>query len=110
MQLEGSTFLVTGGASGLGGETARMIVEAGGNAVIADLRESKWQAHAKYLGAGAKFVRTDVTDEESAKAAVAAAIAAFDAVHGLVSCAGIVYGEKGVGKEGPHSATAFDPT
>jgi NAD(P)-dependent dehydrogenase (short-subunit alcohol dehydrogenase family) len=110
MQLEGSTFIVTGGASGLGGETARMIVEAGGNAVIADLKESEGQAHAKDLGARAKFVRTDVTDEESAKAAVAAAIAAFDAVHGLVSCAGIVYGEKVVGKEGPHSLAGFART
>ena len=110
MQLQGSTFIVTGGASGLGGETARMIVEAGGNAVIADLKESEGQALAKDLGARAKFVRTDVTDEESAKAAVAAAIAAFGAVHGLVSCAGIVYGEKIVGKEGPHSLAGFART
>jgi len=110
MQLEGSTFIITGGASGLGGETARMIVEAGGNAVIADLKESEGQSHAKDLGNRAKFVRTDVTDEDSAKAAVAAAIAAFDAVHGLVSCAGIVYGEKVVGKEGPHSLAGFART
>lgn len=110
MQLEGSTFIITGGASGLGGETARMIVEAGGNVLIADLKEAEGQAHAKDLGARAKFVRTDVTDEESAKAAVAAAIAAFGALHGLVSCAGIVYGEKVVGKEGPHSLAGFART
>jgi NAD(P)-dependent dehydrogenase (short-subunit alcohol dehydrogenase family) len=107
MQLQGSTFIVTGGASGLGGATARMVVEAGGNVVIADLKEAEGQAHAKDLGARAKFVRTDVTDEASAKGAVAAAIAAFGAVHGLVSCAGIVYGEKIVGKEGPHSLAGF---
>ncbi|MEO8675232.1 MAG: SDR family NAD(P)-dependent oxidoreductase [Casimicrobiaceae bacterium] len=107
MQLQGSTFIVTGGASGLGGATARMVVEAGGNAVIADLKEAEGQAHAKELGANAIFVRTDVTDEVSAKAAVAAAVAAFGAVHGLVNCAGIVYGEKIVGKEGPHSLAGF---
>jgi NAD(P)-dependent dehydrogenase (short-subunit alcohol dehydrogenase family) len=107
MQLQGSTFIVTGGASGLGGATARMVVEAGGNVVIADLKEAEGQAHAKDLGARAKFVRTDVTDEASAKGAVAAAIAAFGAVHGLVSCAGIVYGEKIVGKEGEHSLAGF---
>ena len=107
MQLAGSTFIVTGGASGLGGATARMVVEAGGNVIIADLKEAEGQAHAKDLGANAKFVRTDVTDEASAKGAVAAAVAAFGAVHGLVNCAGIVHGEKIVGKEGPHSLAGF---
>jgi NAD(P)-dependent dehydrogenase (short-subunit alcohol dehydrogenase family) len=107
MHLQGSTFIVTGGASGLGGATARMVVEAGGNVVIADIKEAEGQSHAKDLGARAKFVRTDVTDEASAKAAVAAAIAAFGAVHGLVNCAGIVYGEKIVGKDGPHSLAGF---
>ena len=70
MQLQGSTFIVTGGASGLGGATARMIVESGGNVVIADLKEAEGQAHAKDLGAHTQFVRTDVTDESSAKAEI----------------------------------------
>jgi NAD(P)-dependent dehydrogenase (short-subunit alcohol dehydrogenase family) len=107
MQLQGNTFIVTGGASGLGGATARMIVEGGGNAVIADLKDAEGQALAKDLGGKAKFARTDVTDEGSAKGAVAAAIDAFGAVNGLVNCAGIVYGEKTVGKEGAHSLAGF---
>jgi NAD(P)-dependent dehydrogenase (short-subunit alcohol dehydrogenase family) len=107
MQLRGSTFIVTGGASGLGGATAQMVIDGGGNVVIADLKEAEGQAHAKALGATAKFVRTDVTDETSAKGAVAAALQAFGSVHGLVNCAGIVYGEKTVGKEGPHSLAGF---
>ena len=107
MQLQGSTFIVTGGASGLGGASARMIIDGGGNAIIADLKDAEGQAHAKDLGARAKFVRTDVTDEASAKAAVAATLAAFGSVHGLVNCAGIVYGEKTVGKEGAHSLAGF---
>ena len=44
MQIEGSTFIVTGGASGLGAATARMIVDGGGNAVIADLKEDEGRA------------------------------------------------------------------
>jgi NAD(P)-dependent dehydrogenase (short-subunit alcohol dehydrogenase family) len=107
MQLRDSTFIVTGGASGLGGATVRIIVEAGGNVVIADLKDAEGQALAKELGAKAKFVRTDVTDEASGKAAVTAALGAFGAVHGLVNCAGIVYGEKTVGKEGAHSLAGF---
>ena len=107
MQLKGSTFIVTGGASGLGGATVRMVVEGGGNAVIADLKDAEGQALAKELGAPAKFVRTDVVDEASAKGAVAAALDGFGALHGLVNCAGIVYGEKTVGKEGAHSLAGF---
>jgi NAD(P)-dependent dehydrogenase (short-subunit alcohol dehydrogenase family) len=107
MQVQQSTFIVTGGASGLGGATARMIVEAGGNVAIADLKDAEGQALAKELGAKAKFVHTDVTDEVSAQAAVAAALDAFGAIHGLVNCAGIVYGEKTVGKEGAHSLAGF---
>jgi NAD(P)-dependent dehydrogenase (short-subunit alcohol dehydrogenase family) len=110
MQLQGSTFIVTGGASGLGGATARMVVEGGGNVVIADLKDAEGQAHARDLGVRAKFVRTDVTDEASGKAVVAAALEGFGRVDGLVNCAGIVYGEKVVGKEGAHSLAGFART
>src|SRR5512141_1251505 len=107
MQVKGSTFIVTGGASGLGGATVRMVAAGGGNAVIADLKEAEGQALAKELGKQVKFVRTDVTDEASGKAAVAVAMDGWGAVHGLVNCAGIVYGEKTVGKEGAHSLAGF---
>jgi NAD(P)-dependent dehydrogenase (short-subunit alcohol dehydrogenase family) len=107
MELQGSTFIVTGGASGLGAASARVIVEGGGRAILADLNEGDGTALAKALGGATRFVRTDVTDEASAKAGVAAALEAFGAVHGLVNCAGIVHGEKVVGKEGPHSLATF---
>ena len=110
MQLKGSTFIVTGGASGLGGATVRMVVEGGGRAVIADLKEAEGQALARELGAGARFVRTDVTDEASAQAAVAAALGGFGRLDALVNCAGIVYGEKTVGKDGPHTLAGFART
>jgi NAD(P)-dependent dehydrogenase (short-subunit alcohol dehydrogenase family) len=107
MQLKSSTFVVTGGASGLGAATVRMILAGGGNAVIADLKEAEGRALAHELGAHASFVRTDVTDEAAAKAAVAAAVDGFGGLHGLVNCAGIVHGEKVVGKEGPHALASF---
>jgi NAD(P)-dependent dehydrogenase (short-subunit alcohol dehydrogenase family) len=110
MQIEGSTFIVTGGASGLGAATARMIVDGGGRVVIADLKEDEGRSCAGALGAAAMFIRTDVADEASGKSAVAAAIDAFGAVHGLVNCAGIVHGEKVVGKEGPHTLAGFART
>jgi NAD(P)-dependent dehydrogenase (short-subunit alcohol dehydrogenase family) len=110
MELKGSTFIVTGGASGLGAGTSRMVVEGGGNVVIADLKESEGAALAAELGRAARFVRTDVTDEASGKAAVAAAVGAFGGLQGLVGCAGIVHAEKIVGKEGAHSLASFART
>ena len=110
MELTGSTFIVTGGASGLGAGTVRMIVAGGGNAVIADLKEAEGQALAAELGRAARFVKTDVADDASATAAVAAAVAAYGGLQGLVGCAGIVHGEKVVGKDGPHSLAGFART
>jgi NAD(P)-dependent dehydrogenase (short-subunit alcohol dehydrogenase family) len=75
--------------------------------MIADLNQAAGEALAAELGANVRFVATNVTDEESAQACVAAALAAFGAVHGLVGCAGIVMGEKTVSKEGPHALASF---
>ena len=110
MQWAGSTFLVTGGASGLGAATVRSVVAGGGNAVIADLKDLEGNALAQELGQAVRFVRTDVTDEASGKAAVQAAVDAFGGLKCLVNCAGVVYGEKVVGKEGPHSLAGFART
>jgi NAD(P)-dependent dehydrogenase (short-subunit alcohol dehydrogenase family) len=103
----GSTFIVTGGASGLGAATVRALVEAGARVVIADLKEPEGRDLAAQIGASARFVRTDVTDEASGRAACQAAVDAFGGVQGLVNCAGIVHGEKVVGREGPHSLAGF---
>jgi len=107
MELKGSTFIVTGGSSGLGAATARMVVAGGGNVVLADVNADAGNALAVELGGAARFVRTDVTDEASATAAVTAAMDGFGGLQGLVNCAGIVHGEKIVGKEGPHTLAGF---
>jgi NAD(P)-dependent dehydrogenase (short-subunit alcohol dehydrogenase family) len=113
MQLTGSTFIVTGGASGLGAATVRMLVAGGARVVIADLKAAEGVALAHELGAAAAFVRTDVTDEASSAAAVAAAVNGFGGggiLRGLVNCAGIVHGEKIVGKDGPSTLSGFART
>ena len=74
MQITGNVFLITGGASGLGAGTVRMIAANGGKAVIADVNESAGNALAQELGEANVFCRTDVTDEASAKAAVDVAV------------------------------------
>jgi NAD(P)-dependent dehydrogenase (short-subunit alcohol dehydrogenase family) len=110
VKLAGSTFIVTGGASGLGAASARMIVEGGGNVVIADVKDNEGSALALELGGSARFAHTDVTDEASGKGAVDAARAAFGGLQGLVGCAGIVHGEKVVGKDGAHALASFART
>lgn len=107
MQIQGNTFLVSGGASGLGGATSRLLAEAGGNVVIADINADKGAALADELGANTRFVQTNVTDEAAVQNAVATAVSAFGALHGALSCAGIGVAEKTVGKDGPHGLASF---
>jgi len=107
MELAGNTFLVTGGASGLGAGTVRTLAAGGANVVIADLQADKGEALAKELGAKARYAQCDVTSEADGKAAVETALKAFGGLQGLVNCAGIAIGEKTIGKEGPHALASF---
>ncbi len=106
MQIEGKVFLVTGGASGLGEATARMLAGRGAKVVLADVNAAG-EGIAAELGAAAHFVQTDVTSEEDGERAVAVARQEFGALHGLVNCAGIAPSERIVGREGPHQLASF---
>jgi len=107
MQIEGKVFIVTGGASGLGEGTARMLASQGAKVVLADMQADKGEAVAREIGG--VFVRCDVTQEADGQAAIEAALALGKLV-GLVNCAGIAIGEKTVGKNGPHGLAAFAKT
>ena len=107
MQLKDKVFVVTGGGSGLGAETARGLVAAGAKVLLADVNQAAGEAMAAELGAAAKFVVTDVTNEASATQAIQTAISALGGIHGLVNCAGVAPAEKVVGKEGPHRLDSF---
>ncbi len=107
MEIRNSTFIVTGGSSGLGAATVAMVVAAGGNAIIADVNKAQGEALAAKLGKQARYVECDVTREDHGKAVVAAALKEFGGLQALVNCAGIAIGEKTIGKEGPHSLEKF---
>ena len=107
MQVQDSVFVVTGGVSGLGAATARMIVNGGGKVVLADVNQAAGDAVRAELGAGAHFVQTDITSEGSAKACIDAAVSRFGGLHGLVNCAGIASGERVVGRDRPHQLNTF---
>jgi NAD(P)-dependent dehydrogenase (short-subunit alcohol dehydrogenase family) len=105
MQIKDSTFIVTGGASGLGAGTVRRLAAAGAKVVIADVGDGS--ALAQELGKSTRYLKTDVTSESDAKAAVALALGEFGGLQGLINCAGIAVGEKVVGREGPHQMASF---
>jgi NAD(P)-dependent dehydrogenase (short-subunit alcohol dehydrogenase family) len=107
MDIKGKVFIVTGGASGLGEGTARMLAAHGGQVVIADMQVEKGEAIAKDIGGA--FVKCDVTQEADGQAVVAKALS-MGKLMGLVNCAGIAPAEKTVGKNGAHSLAVFSKT
>ena len=110
MKITNSTFFVTGGGSGLGAATARMFAGNGGSVVLADIDEEAGEAMASELGDGARFVRTDVTDEGSVEAALDASVEAFGTLNGVVNCAGIAPAAKVAGRKGVHDLGLFEKT
>lgn len=106
MQIQGNVFVVTGGGSGLGAATAAMLVERGGQVVLADVNAAAGEEVAAQLGSQARFVQTDVTSQDSARNAFAVATG-LGTLRGLVNCAGIGPAEKVVGREGPHRLESF---
>lgn len=104
MDIAGKVYIVTGGASGLGEGTARMLSANGGKVVIADMQADKGEAIAHEIGGA--FVRCDVSSEADGQAVVAKALS-MGKLMGLVNCAGIAPAEKTVGKNGAHSLGSF---
>ena len=107
MEITGKVYIVTGGASGLGEGTARMLAAEGGKVVVADLQVERGQAIAAEIGG--VFVKCDVSQEANGQAAVAAAVG-FGKLMGLVNCAGIAPAVKTVGKDGAHPLAVFTKT
>ena len=107
MKFDNSTFIVTGGASGLGEATVRAFHGKGANVVIADLNAERGTALAIELRARAAFQRTDVSAEADALACVAQALARFGGLQGLINCAGIGIAEKVLNKDGPQTLANF---
>jgi len=111
MQIDGSGAFVTGGASGLGAATARLLASRGAKVAIFDLPRSKGAELANEIGKGALFVPGDVTSEDQVGAALDQAIASFGELRGIVNCAGIGSASRTVGKDGkPFDLAVFTRT
>jgi len=108
VKIQGHTFLITGGGSGLGAATAQLLAEEGANVIVADINREAGEGIAAAIGAGqARFLNTNVTSEESVQEAVAAARESFGRLDGAINCAGVGLAERLVGKRGPHGLAAF---
>ncbi len=106
INLEGSSSIITGGASGIGEASARQLASLGSHVVIADLNEDKGAAVAKELGG--LFVKCDVTSEEDGAAAVAAA-SEMGPLRALVNSAGIGMAARTVDRNNdPMAQSTFD--
>jgi NAD(P)-dependent dehydrogenase (short-subunit alcohol dehydrogenase family) len=110
LRVEDSTFFVTGASSGLGAATARLLAENGANIVLADVNEEAGEQMVSEIGSGAKFVRTDVTDEGSVQDALDSVVETFGYFNGVVNCAGIGPAAKLVGRKGVHDLGLFTKT
>lgn len=88
-RLENRVVLVSGGASGIGAATARLVLREGGRAAIADRDVDKGSALARELGASALFLPLDVTQESDWLKAVTTTVATFGGLHGLLNAAGV---------------------
>ncbi|HEY9579178.1 MAG TPA: SDR family NAD(P)-dependent oxidoreductase [Rhizorhapis sp.] len=106
MEMNGVGVIVTGGASGLGGATAKMLADRGAKVAIFDLNEEVGKAHAESIGG--LFVRVNVSDEASVEAGLAAAEAAHGVARILVNCAGLAPAIKTVGRDNtPHPMDVY---
>ncbi len=107
MELQGATFIITGGGSGLGEATARLFAESGANVIIADLNADNANKVAAEIGDKAKAIECNVTDEGQVQAAVDLAKEAFGGLNGAVNCAGVGSASRVAGKEGPFPYDLF---
>ncbi len=108
MELSHVKAVITGAASGLGEACARYFAANGAQVTLLDLDETGGQAVADEIGG--HFVKTDVSDETSAAAAIEFASTKMDGINACLNCAGIVVGAKTVGRDGPHPLGAFSRT
>jgi len=100
MEIKGCTAIVSGGASGLGEASVRMLVDAGANAVIVDVDVERGKALAAELGEAATFCKTDITNEADVRQAVTKAVDTYGAVHVALNCAGVIGAAKMLSKKG----------
>ena len=107
MNTQDIVAVVTGGASGLGEASVRMLISKGGKAAILDFDEKRGEAIANELGESVLFCKTDVADAASVQAAIERTMQTFGSIHVAINCAGVLPPAKVLGKKGPMPIEQF---
>ncbi|WBE25004.1 3-hydroxyacyl-CoA dehydrogenase [Denitrificimonas caeni] len=107
MRVAEHTFVITGGASGLGAATAEHLVAQGAAVVLLDINQSAVEAAAERLGNKTLGLACDICDAKQVQQALDTAVKQFGALHGLINCAGIVGAQRILGRKGPHDLDDF---
>lgn len=107
MRVAEHTFVITGGASGLGAATAEHLVTQGAAVALLDINQSAVEAQAQRLGRNALGLACDICDAEQVQQALDTAVKQLGALHGLINCAGIVGAQRILGRKGPHDLDDF---
>ncbi len=111
MQIEGIGAVVTGGGSGLGEATVRLLVSRGAQVAILDLARSRGAELEKELDGDALFCECDVTHSEQIRAALDRAVESFGGIRAAINCAGVGSAARTVNKEGePFDLDSFRRT
>eukprot|EP01128_Nolandella_sp_AFSM9_P010855 TRINITY_DN7572_c0_g1_i1.p1 TRINITY_DN7572_c0_g1~~TRINITY_DN7572_c0_g1_i1.p1 ORF type:complete len:273 (-),score=48.42 TRINITY_DN7572_c0_g1_i1:69-839(-) len=108
MKIDGNTFIVTGGASGLGEGTVLMLHAGGANVAVFDRDVKRGETLVATLGSRALFCAVDVMKEDTVQAAVEATVQKFGSIQGLINSAGIASAQKTYSKGRMHSQKMFD--
>lgn len=107
MNIKNKTFLISGGASGLGKASAQMIIANSGNVVLIDINEDEGAKSADELGENTIFIKTDVRKEMQIKAAIQQGLDKFKTLDGAINCAGIGPAKRVLGREEIHDLESF---
>lgn len=107
MDLTTAKAVITGGASGLGLAAAKRIVDEGGKVTLLDVNDEQGESSAAGLGADARFLRADVSDEGQVRAAIGEGAEKMGGLTLAVNCAGIIGAARALGREGPMAAEFF---
>jgi len=108
MNLANAKAVITGGASGLGLATAQRVIDSGGQVVLLDINDEQGNASAAELGDRATFINTDVSSEDSVKAAISQANETMGGITLAINCAGIATAGRALGREGPWPTELFN--
>ncbi|GLY11167.1 3-hydroxyacyl-CoA dehydrogenase [Pseudobacillus badius] len=105
MNIKDHVFFITGGGSGLGEATARMIHAHGGHVAVLDLNEERGKKVSEELGG--LYLKADITDEYEVQQAIRQTVEQMGGFHGVINCAGMGMSKRVVGKKGPFPLDIF---